>query len=474
VPSDASSEESYGNVSVSQRIVGALIAMFGPLAAQASWAVERFPPPDFIDHVFPETTTPPPLSMAYEWSDVAMLAIGLAAAAYFALVRRSRLGLYALSIVSLAWLGFWRRGCICPIGATQNVALALADPNYAIPLSVLVVFALPILATLFFGRTFCASVCPLGAVQELSAMLPVRVPRWLDQSLGVIPYVYLGAAVLFAATGTTFVICNYDPFVGIFRMSASRPMIVLAVCFLVVGVFIGRPYCRYLCPYGAILGVCAKLAKTHLRIPPGECIQCKLCEDACPYGAIVAPTVDPTPAVRAGGRRRLAALLAAFPVLAAGGWLLGRSMALPMSRVHPTAALAEQVRLEETDPWAPPTDSSDAFRNTGRASKDLYEEAMALHDTFKIGGAWFGAFVGCVIGAKLIHVTIRRRRTEYQPDRAGCVSCGRCFWYCPVEQQRLGLIAALPEAASGSGAGGAAPGSSESSSARVVSPPFSG
>ena len=75
--------------------------------------------------------------------------------------------------------------------------------------------------TLFFGRTFCAAVCPLGAVQELVAVRPVKVPRWLDQALGLLAYVYLGAAVMFAATGTAFLICRYDPFVGFFRRSPA-------------------------------------------------------------------------------------------------------------------------------------------------------------------------------------------------------------------------------------------------------------
>ena len=50
----------------------------------------------------------------------------------------------------------------------------------------------------------------------------------------------------------------------------------------------------------------------------------------------------------------------------------------------------------------------------------------------------FGAWVGLVVGVKLIHLSIRRRRAEYEPDPANCVSCGRCFWYCPQEQARLG------------------------------------
>jgi NosR/NirI family transcriptional regulator, nitrous oxide reductase regulator len=376
----------------------------------SSSAIERFPPPDFTSHQIPSTTTPEPPWLGWEYLDTAFLAGALALATYLAMVRRSRRGLFGLTIVSLAWLGFWRSGCVCPIGAIQNVTLAIVDPTYAIPFSVVVFFSLPLVFALFFGRTFCAAVCPLGAVQELVAVRPVKVPAWVDHALGLLPYVYLGGAVVFAATQTTFIICNYDPFVGFFRLSASASMLVFGACFLVIGFFVGRPYCRYLCP----------------------------------YGAIQTPTLDQTARERLRGRRRLALLLVLFPVLIAIGAWIGHATAIPLSRLHPTAALAERIRLEETGQVEDTIDASDAFRNTGRPAKDLYAEALALHDQFAVAGAWFGAWIGLVVGVKLIHLSIRRRRTEYQPDKANCVSCGRCFWYCPVEQLRLGLIQTLP------------------------------
>ncbi len=418
-------------------------------AVSTAAAVERFRPPDFTDHQLPATTTPQSPPPAWDYADLAVLAGGLGLATYLALVRRSRRGLLALTVMSLAWLGFRREGCICPIGAIQNVTEAVANPNYVVPLSVVAFFALPILFALFFGRTFCAAVCPLGAVQELVAVRPVKTPRWLDHTLGLLPYVYLGAAVVFAAVGTafgraTYLICQYDPFVGFFRMQASASMFVLGGCFLVAGLFVGRPYCRYLCPYGAILGLCSRVSKRHVRIPPQECIKCKLCEDACPYGAILEPTVEQTPQERLRGRRRLAILFVLLPVLiAVGGWL-GYRMAVPLSRLHPQAALAELVRLGDPGGIQGNIDKLEAFRNTRRPAEEIYAEALSLHRQFAYAGGALGAWVGLVVGVKLIHLSIRRRRVEYQPDKANCVSCGRCFWYCPEEQVRLGLIQTNP------------------------------
>lgn len=424
------------------------------LPAGVGWAKEVFPLPEFTDYQIPQTTIPAARAAWLECLDVAALLAGLALASYLALVRRSRRGLVLLAIVSLAWLGFWRKGCICPIGAIQNVTLGIFDSTYAVPLAALLFLTLPLVFTLFFGRTFCAAVCPLGAAQELVAVRPVKVPIWLDHTLGLVPYIYLGAAVVFAATGSAFLICRYDPFVGFFRLGGSTGMLLFGAGLLVIGVFIGRPYCRYLCPLGAILGVLSKVAQWHVKIPPEDCIRCRLCEDSCPYGAIREPTVQPPMRQRPGQRRRLAGLVVLLPVLVAVCAWLGTRLDVALARLHPTIQLAEQIRLEETGQAADTTEASEAFRSTGRALADLYREAVGVQRRFARAGAWLGAWVGLVFGAKLIHLSIRRRRTGYQPDRAGCVACGRCFWYCPSEQARQGWIQDIePPSPSGRGSG---------------------
>ena len=53
-----------------------------------------------------------------------------------------------------------------------------------------------------------------------------------------------------------------------------------------------------------------------------------------------------------------------------------------------------------------------------------------------VGGRLFGAWMGLVVGGMLIHLTLRRRRDDYEADRGACLACGRCYDYCPVELTR--------------------------------------
>ena len=424
-------------VAVSLCIVSALSAVLR--------AEQRFPPPDFTDHELPATHFEPPPIRWMSALDVALLFAGLSLASYFALARRSRKGLFVLTVASLFWFGFYRQGCVCPIGAIQNVTLALCDTSYTMPLSVVAFFILPLVFTLFFGRTFCAAVCPLGAVQEMVALRPTRVPAWLDQTLGLLAWIYLGAAVMLAAGSTAFVICRYDPFVPMFRLSGSANMLIFGGSMLLIGVFVGRPYCRYLCPYGAILRVLSRVSKYRVSITPDECINCHLCEDVCPYGAIRRPTVDQPAERRQSGRQRLILLLALLPVLVAAGSGIGRLLAVPAAQLDPIVRLAERVRLEETGAVDDTTDASDAFRNTGRPTEELYRRSIRIRRQMAGFGTWLGAWVGLVIALKLLQLSIRRRRTDYEADQGRCIACGRCYWYCPQEQVRLGLISDVSE-----------------------------
>ena len=405
----------------------------------------RFPPPDFESgHQLPTTSAPLPGVGWIELIDIVVLVAALAVTSHLVLKRRSRAGVFAVAVCSLFYFGFWRQGCVCAIGSIQNVSLAVFDPGYALPVVVGVFFALPLVFTLIYGRTFCAGVCPLGAIQDVAAVRPVQVPRWLDQSLGLLRYLYLSAAVLFAATGSAFIICRYDPFVGLFRLSGTLNMLLLGGALLVLGMFIVRPYCRYLCPYGVLLGWLSRASKWHARIDPQQCITCHLCADACPVNAIDKPGDAATsPHDAATYRRRFGWTLALLPLLVALGAWAGGAMAPPMSRLHPAVQLAERIYAEETAAVTGVTDASMAFRALGTPIAELYEGSIVVQGRFQMGAPLFGGFMGLVFGGKLIQLARRAARPIYDIDRAHCVACARCFKYCPHDPDNLALLEAL-------------------------------
>lgn len=240
-------------------------------------------------YVTPEVQHPRPLAPWRQVLDMGLLGAALGVAAWSVLRRRSRNLTLGLTVVCLAYFGFYREGCICPIGSIQNVALALVEPQYAVPYFVIGVFMLPLTAALFFGRVFCSGVCPLGAIQELVLLKPIEVPRRLDRVLGSLKWIYLVLAlaiVVVPALGRDFIICRFDPFVGFFRFSGPAHMMMLGGGFLLLGLFVGRPYCRYLCPYGVLLSLTSRLSWRGVSITPDRELDCGLCAKACPYGAI--------------------------------------------------------------------------------------------------------------------------------------------------------------------------------------------
>ena len=403
--------------------------------------VERFPKPDFqSDYIRPDLTTPFPRTEVQEIADIVVLIVVLSLASYFALRLRSRKAIFVLMIFSTAYFGFYREGCVCAVGAIQNVGYALFHPGYAIPVSVVLFFTIPLLSTLFFGRTFCAAVCPLGTIQDLVVVKPAKIPVWLSHSLSFLPYIYLGLAVLLATTGAGFIICQYDPFIGFYRFSASFHMVLLGLSFLALGTVVARPYCRFLCPYGVLLDWMSRISRTHATITPDVCSECRLCEDSCPFAAILLPDDGQVAPQKIGEVKRLAAFIVLLPLLTAGSGWIGSRLGDPLAGQHATVALAREIRTENAGLRTETTENTRTFRASGKPDSVLFREAETLERQFTTGGWILGAFLGLVFGVKLIQLTLRRKQTGYQIDRGLCLSCARCFAYCPYERVRRGEI----------------------------------
>ncbi len=401
-----------------------------------AFSIERFPPPQFEgSYIRPEHTTPLPRGGAWPLIDALLLVAALGVSSYLVLKKRSRPAVFGLMLFSIAYFGFYRKGCVCSIGSIQDISLFLINKDYSIPMLTIFFFIAPLVFTLLFGRSFCAGVCPMGAVQDITLIKPVKVPVWLEHALRYLAYVYLALAVWLAVMGSSFVICKYDPYVAIFRRNGNLNILIIGGILLIAGFFIGRPYCRFLCPYGVILRQLSRLSRWRVRITPTDCNQCRLCEDACPYGAIERPVVAWPEATYKKDKKRLALFLVLFPLFITVGAFIGNSLAPFVSRSHPTVALAERIWIEENKGLDETTDESQVFRASGDTIASLYKHAAGIRKGFEKGGWFFGGFLGLILGGKLILLSLRFRRKDYEAERAGCLSCARCFKYCPKEHE---------------------------------------
>jgi NosR/NirI family transcriptional regulator, nitrous oxide reductase regulator len=394
---------------------------------------QRFPKPEFQSgYEIPETTAPDPRAFVMEYVDLAVLLLVLAISIFFIFKKRSRKGILWTGLFSLAYFGFYREGCICAVGAVQNLSLAIFNNAYAIPITALAMFLIPLIVSLFYGRIFCATACPLGIIQDIFIVKPLRLPSWLQTSLGIIPFLYLGFAILFAATGSGFIICRYDPFVGFFRLGAEFHMIVLGILFLATGMFIARPYCRFICPYGALLNITSRFSRKHLSITPEDCISCHLCKDSCPFDAIDKPTEEKEQKLTRRFMGRFLWVTLLIPVLIfVGGWAISASYKT-LSGVHPEVSLMRSI-IADPEILKDATDIDvQTFLASGKTMDEVVENSLKIEQQYRTGGWWLGGFIGLVIGLTLLNQMTFRKRDIYEANRGSCYSCARCLDYCPV------------------------------------------
>jgi NosR/NirI family nitrous oxide reductase transcriptional regulator len=410
-----------------------LAMLFVLVSPALSQSTDKFPRPEFANgYKEPSITQPTPRSVIMEWVDVGVLILALAAAAFYSLKQVSRKAIFILSVAAVLYFGFYREGCVCPIGAIQNVAQGLSGGTYVLPLTVVLFFLLPLVFALFFGRVFCASVCPLGAAQEMVIIKPIKVPKGVKHFLSLIPYVYLGTAVLFAYIGADYIICKYDPFIGFFRMGANFGMFLFSGAVLAIGTVVARPYCRFMCPYSILLKWTSVLSKWHLKTTPTECIQCRLCEESCPFDHLHKPSEEKEPEPRSTSIKRVAVLLSLTPVIIAAGIGLGLLASPVLSRGHHRVRLAERVALEKAGQVKDTTEESRAFYETSTTTETLMADGQRIKDKVRNGSGILGAFIGLVVSCKLLALSIRRKRTDYEPNRGDCYSCARCSDACSV------------------------------------------
>lgn len=185
---------------------------------------------------------------------------------------------------------------ICPFGGVVTTYTYFTQGTYIkkIHESSFTLMWLILILTLFLGPAFCGWICPLGTVQEFigkigrkflgkryNHLLPPKADYWLRY----IRYGILFIVVIMTIRELTLVFLNIDPYFALFNfwsdeVTVSSLIILGAV--LIGSLFIERPWCKYLCPLGALLGVFNFFRIIPLKRNEKTCINCKQCDEVCP------------------------------------------------------------------------------------------------------------------------------------------------------------------------------------------------
>lgn len=160
-------------------------------------------------------------------------------------------------VLNVVVLGLWT-------GTFVSFTLLMRLFSGGLSLAALATLAAPLLmvvVALFYplaGKPghYCAHVCPFGSAQELAGKLTrrkLRVPVRLNKALNMFRTVLWALLMVLLLTGTWAAWIDYELFTAFLYSSASVWVVVLAVLFLVLSVWVPRPYCRYVCPTGTLL-----------------------------------------------------------------------------------------------------------------------------------------------------------------------------------------------------------------------------
>lgn len=187
---------------------------------------------------------------------------------------RKELGWVVLVISAL--LGF---AYFAPMFPWQLQLLMLGKlPQANLPL-VLLVVSIVILSSLLVGRVFCGYVCPPGALQELAYLAPIKkikVPSSITLKVRLIVF----AAMIALAVWFSFNLTKVLGLPDLFQLVIG-PGLVIFLAIIIASTVIYRPFCRFICPFGALSSLLSWRSVLGVR-RNSNCVDCGRCEKVCP------------------------------------------------------------------------------------------------------------------------------------------------------------------------------------------------
>lgn len=202
---------------------------------------------------------------------------------------------------SIPWIGEASLHAVCPFGGVVSVYQVLTDGTFTkkIHESSFILMGLVFVLAVAFGPVFCGWICPMGSIQEWFGRLGRKlfkkryntfVPPSVDQWLRYLRYGVLAWVLDMTAVTGKLAFEEYDPYAALFGFWKSEVSLIgigILLASLVLSLFVERPFCKYACPYGAVLGVTNLFRVFGIRRQAKTCISCKLCDKSCPMNITV-------------------------------------------------------------------------------------------------------------------------------------------------------------------------------------------
>ncbi|MGI6711810.1 MAG: 4Fe-4S binding protein [Bacillota bacterium] len=228
---------------------------------------------------------------------------------FFSLIALITINYYSRAVgIAIPFIGSASLHAICPFG---GVAAFAALFQYDILISKIhtssfTIFVIIFVLGIFFGPVVCSYMCPLGSVQEWIGKLGKKIfkqrynhfmPAKLDKVLRYIRYIVLILVIYMTTQSLKLVFLKVDPYFALFHFWSDEAtlggLIVLGIT-LLLSLFIERPWCKYACPFGALMGLTNFFSLFKIKRNNASCIHCKICDRVCPMNIVISDKTNIT------------------------------------------------------------------------------------------------------------------------------------------------------------------------------------
>ncbi|MFI3261473.1 MAG: FMN-binding protein [Rikenellaceae bacterium] len=167
-------------------------------------------------------------------------------------------------VLNVVVLGFWCGSFLSLTTITTWVANGI---NISLSLVTFSLLCVVIIVPLFGKKgSYCHIHCPMGSAQELIGRVPltkIKINSKVAKVLNNLRYYILAALLFMMWLGIGFELMDYEIFSAFIISSASTVVLIMAALFLILSLFITKPYCRFVCPTGALITMAQKTKDMH-------------------------------------------------------------------------------------------------------------------------------------------------------------------------------------------------------------------